>query len=78
MDSTLFPEPKQGRSVFYYTDYKNCAVQEIFYEGTQCLLWVRNEDVEEIPRECIRRYEDACGVEVPNNGRGLCKDNASQ
>uniref|UniRef100_A0A224YCB7 Lipocalin n=1 Tax=Rhipicephalus zambeziensis TaxID=60191 RepID=A0A224YCB7_9ACAR len=66
------PNPKEG--VFYYTDYKNCVVEDLEYHGRQCVLWVASEVRHSVPRNCIKYFDDICGAGVPKHSKDLCTD----
>ncbi|XP_054922222.1 uncharacterized protein [Dermacentor andersoni] len=65
--------PKEGR--FYYTDYKNCVIEDLEYRGHQCVLWTRMALKDSVPQHCIDQFVDTCGAEVPEHSRALCNDN---
>ncbi|XP_077560760.1 uncharacterized protein LOC144175577 [Haemaphysalis longicornis] len=53
---------------FIYTDYDNCTIFEIPYEGRlECMLWVVEGIQDNVPQHCIDYYDDICDVSVKNN-----------
>uniref|UniRef100_A0A034WXN0 Lipocalin 31 n=1 Tax=Rhipicephalus microplus TaxID=6941 RepID=A0A034WXN0_RHIMP len=44
-----------------YTDYKNCVVMEMPYHGgDECVLWVSEKAIDDIPQHCLDHYDDNC------------------
>ncbi|KAL1474563.1 hypothetical protein MTO96_037873 [Rhipicephalus appendiculatus] len=64
----------QREGILYYTDYKDCAIADLEYDGHVCLLWARKEVKDSVPQRCIDYYEDTCGVTVEQHSRDLCWD----
>nr|XP_037275308.1 uncharacterized protein LOC119167947 [Rhipicephalus microplus] len=59
-----------------YTDYDACLVLKMFVlHYDQCMLWVKPEVVDEIPRHCRQNYERYCHVRQAMYNRELCEDN---
>ncbi|XP_075550524.1 uncharacterized protein LOC142584267 [Dermacentor variabilis] len=59
---------------FVYTDYKNCVVVEIPYDGDQCQLWVSKEVEDNIPQHCLDHLEDICDVSKEEYSKELCQN----
>nr|XP_037274599.1 uncharacterized protein LOC119167251 isoform X2 [Rhipicephalus microplus] len=59
-----------------YTDYDTCLVLKMFVlDYDQCMLWVKPEVVDEIPRHCRQNYKRYCHVRHATYNRELCEDN---
>ncbi|KAL1458847.1 hypothetical protein MTO96_027658 [Rhipicephalus appendiculatus] len=49
---------------FIYTDYKTCTVLEIPYkEEQECILWVNQEALKDVPENCVDYFYDNCNTE---------------
>ncbi|XP_049526037.1 uncharacterized protein LOC125946595 [Dermacentor silvarum] len=71
---TIGEEPSEVEGMIYYTDYENCVVGDIEFQGQVCSLWTRKELKDAVPQDCIEHFVDTCGVEVPAHSRDLCPD----
>ncbi|XP_077539596.1 uncharacterized protein LOC144152232 isoform X1 [Haemaphysalis longicornis] len=61
-------------SEFLYTDYTNCAVEEVDFGGPLCILWSDTAVKDSVPQHCIDEFAALCGVNVPEHTRDLCVD----
>ncbi|XP_070395484.1 uncharacterized protein [Dermacentor albipictus] len=57
---------------FYYTDYDNCAVLDIPYNGRQCILWTKETVKDSVPQKCMDAFMKNCGVGAPLYNDDLC------
>ncbi|XP_075550488.1 uncharacterized protein LOC142584213 [Dermacentor variabilis] len=57
---------------FYYTDYDNCAVLDIPYNGRQCILWTKETVKDSVPQKCMDEFMKNCGVGAPLYKDDLC------
>ncbi|KAL3245333.1 hypothetical protein MRX96_046998 [Rhipicephalus microplus] len=58
---------------FIYTDYKTCTVLEIPYKNEQeCILWVTQEALNNVPQNCVDHFEDNCDVDNPVYDQESC------
>ncbi|XP_075750580.1 uncharacterized protein LOC119173316 isoform X2 [Rhipicephalus microplus] len=64
--------PKGG--MFYFTDYKDCVIEDLEFNGHQCVLWTRRALKDSVPQPCIDQFVDTCGAVVPKHSRDLCND----
>uniref|UniRef100_A0A6M2CIK6 Putative lipocalin-5 1 n=1 Tax=Rhipicephalus microplus TaxID=6941 RepID=A0A6M2CIK6_RHIMP len=74
MRFTVGEDLTQREGILYYTDYKDCAIADLEYDGHVCLLWARREVKDSVPQRCIDYYEDTCGVTAQQHSRDLCWD----
>uniref|UniRef100_G3MRL9 Lipocalin/cytosolic fatty-acid binding domain-containing protein n=1 Tax=Amblyomma maculatum TaxID=34609 RepID=G3MRL9_AMBMU len=62
-------------ALYEYSDYDNCVVAKIPYEGhQQCTLWVKKSLKHNIPRHCLDKYDESCDYRVPLIDRDICND----
>ncbi|KAL1418924.1 hypothetical protein MTO96_005465 [Rhipicephalus appendiculatus] len=60
----------------FYTDYSTCVVMKMSFLGhDQCMLWVKPDVVDDIPRHCRHNYKRHCQVRYPTYDKELCKEN---
>uniref|UniRef100_A0A034WXA3 Lipocalin 24 n=1 Tax=Rhipicephalus microplus TaxID=6941 RepID=A0A034WXA3_RHIMP len=59
---------------FVYTDYKDCVIVEIPYDGDQCQLWVSKEVEDDVPQHCLDHLEDICDVTEEEYSKELCQN----
>ncbi|XP_077486799.1 uncharacterized protein LOC144098142 [Amblyomma americanum] len=59
---------------FVYTDYKNCAIVEIPYNGEQCQLWVSKRVKENVPQHCLDQLKDICDISVEEYSKESCEN----
>ncbi|KAL1445861.1 hypothetical protein MTO96_028990, partial [Rhipicephalus appendiculatus] len=71
---TLHNETTVNDGKFYYTDYRNCVIEQLEYRGHQCVLWTRRALKDNVPQHCIDHFVDTCGAVVPKHSRDLCND----
>uniref|UniRef100_A0A131Z0R5 Lipocalin n=1 Tax=Rhipicephalus appendiculatus TaxID=34631 RepID=A0A131Z0R5_RHIAP len=67
-------EALSSEAKFHYTDYKNCAVLDLPYNGRQCMLWSTEESKDSLPQECLDEFVKHCGVAMPLYGKDLCSE----
>ncbi|XP_077558081.1 uncharacterized protein LOC144173604 [Haemaphysalis longicornis] len=59
------PDSPEMIANFIYTDYDNCTVLEIPYEGRlECILWVVEGIEKNIPQHCADYFDDICDVNI--------------
>ncbi|XP_049527881.1 uncharacterized protein LOC125947360 [Dermacentor silvarum] len=64
---------------FYYSDYENCAVIDIPYNGRQCMLWTKETVKDSVPQKCLDEFQKNCGVGAPLYNKDLCsKDEVAE
>uniref|UniRef100_G3MRU9 Lipocalin/cytosolic fatty-acid binding domain-containing protein n=1 Tax=Amblyomma maculatum TaxID=34609 RepID=G3MRU9_AMBMU len=49
--------PQVGK--VYYTDYENCAITDMFYQGRQCILWAQVGKEDSLPEKCLKKIHAA-------------------
>ncbi|XP_077486800.1 uncharacterized protein LOC144098143 [Amblyomma americanum] len=59
---------------FVYTDYKDCVIVEIPYDGDQCQLWVSKRVKDNVPQHCLNHLEDICDVSVKEYSKESCEN----
>uniref|UniRef100_A0A023GCX8 Putative lipocalin-5 1 n=1 Tax=Amblyomma triste TaxID=251400 RepID=A0A023GCX8_AMBTT len=59
---------------FLYTDYENCAVLSMPYNGGQCILWAQNDKKDSVPQKCLEEFSERCGTGVLLYSKELCPD----
>ncbi|KAK8779742.1 hypothetical protein V5799_018917 [Amblyomma americanum] len=59
---------------FVYTDYKDCAIVDIPYDGQNCQLWVSKRVVNNVPQHCLDQLHDICDVSVEEYSKELCQN----
>ncbi|XP_075550484.1 uncharacterized protein LOC142584211 [Dermacentor variabilis] len=60
------------QATFYYTDYENCAILDIPYNGRQCILWTKETAKDAVPPKCVDEFMKYCGVGAPLYKDDLC------
>ncbi|KAL1442794.1 hypothetical protein MTO96_030626, partial [Rhipicephalus appendiculatus] len=56
-----------------YSDYKNCIIMEMPYHGSdECVLWVSENVIDDIPQHCLDHYEDNCEDAKLAYDKGSC------
>ncbi|XP_077538828.1 uncharacterized protein LOC144151594 [Haemaphysalis longicornis] len=66
------PTPTEG--AYTYSDYQDCVILKIHFQGDQCILWVQRELKDSVPQHCIDHFVADCGAVVPLYSRDLCYD----
>ncbi|KAH6928775.1 hypothetical protein HPB50_019475 [Hyalomma asiaticum] len=59
---------------FVYTDYKECVIVELSYDGDQCQLWVSADVKDDVPQHCLDQLEDICDVSEEEYSKELCQN----
>ncbi|XP_070395682.1 uncharacterized protein [Dermacentor albipictus] len=59
---------------FDYTDYDNCAVLDMPYNGRQCMLWTKETTKDLVPQKCLDEFMKYCGVGAPLYNGDLCSE----
>uniref|UniRef100_G3MQU6 Lipocalin/cytosolic fatty-acid binding domain-containing protein n=1 Tax=Amblyomma maculatum TaxID=34609 RepID=G3MQU6_AMBMU len=59
---------------FAYTDYKDCVIVEIPYDGNQCQLWVSNRVKDDVPQHCVDQLHDICDVSIKEYSKEACEN----
>ncbi|XP_077541029.1 uncharacterized protein LOC144153254 [Haemaphysalis longicornis] len=67
-------DPTPRDAVYLYSDYENCLILVMGYNGERCLLGVQRELKDSVPQHCIDRFLTDCGADVPPHSRDLCYD----
>ncbi|KAL3226143.1 hypothetical protein MRX96_049058 [Rhipicephalus microplus] len=67
-------EALSSQAKFHYTDYENCAVLDLPYNGRQCILWSTEKSKNSLPQKCLDEFEKYCGAGIPLYGKELCSD----
>ncbi|XP_077544643.1 uncharacterized protein LOC144157745 [Haemaphysalis longicornis] len=68
-------ETTENVARFIYTDYKNCVVGEIPFNGNlECMLWVPAEVKNRVPQKCIDMFEDNCDEKISAYSVDLCNE----
>ncbi|XP_077512305.1 uncharacterized protein LOC144123330 isoform X1 [Amblyomma americanum] len=58
---------------FIYSDYKNCTIVDLPYEGTeQCIMFVPQEVKDDVSQECKEQFEHFCEMEVMAYDKESC------
>uniref|UniRef100_A0A023G999 Putative lipocalin-5 1 n=1 Tax=Amblyomma triste TaxID=251400 RepID=A0A023G999_AMBTT len=59
---------------FIYTDYKDCVIVDIPYDGQNCQLWVSKRVKNDVPQYCLDQLHDICDVSVEEYSQELCQN----
>ncbi|XP_037275067.2 uncharacterized protein LOC119167655 [Rhipicephalus microplus] len=56
-----------------YTDYLTCAVNRVFFRGhDHCMLWVKPDVLQAVPRHCVDNYKANCPTRFPTYDPERC------
>ncbi|XP_077539980.1 uncharacterized protein LOC144152557 [Haemaphysalis longicornis] len=71
---TVEDDPEIITGTILYTDNEYCFIEDVDFEGYDCILWSQTEVKDSAPQHCIDKFVELCGVEVSAHSRDLCPD----
>ncbi|KAL1474151.1 hypothetical protein MTO96_021380 [Rhipicephalus appendiculatus] len=68
-----YDAPLQEATV-YYTDYENCVITDMPYDGHQCILWSEATSKDSLPQKCVDMFKEKCGEGTTLYSKDLCSE----